>query len=178
MRINVAGTDPVTGMSFAELAGLSRSMHKSQGFGNFVGGPGRGPTRVEAFQLLDGEPAVHDIMDGIDTSWNRVSLGGDRTGGRRSHRQIQQPGFVGQRTGAIWKSKSNWPRRRLIRSSTRSGRCSIASSPNVWDWKWKRLVPEAEIVPGEVIRLHQRVTEALGGSGEMGGRSVSERRQI
>ena len=76
VRINVSGTDPVTGMSFGELAAHSRSMHKSQGFGNFVGGPGRGPARVEAFQLLDGEPATHDIMDGIDTSWNRVSLGG------------------------------------------------------------------------------------------------------
>ena len=49
-------------------------MHKSQGFGNFVGGPGRGTARAEAFQLLDGEPATHDIMDGIDTSWNRFLL--------------------------------------------------------------------------------------------------------
>jgi LmbE family N-acetylglucosaminyl deacetylase len=75
VRISISGKDPVTGLTFAELAARSRSMHKSQGFGNFTGFGGRGASGVEAFQLLDGEPATHDIMDGIDTSWNRFSMG-------------------------------------------------------------------------------------------------------
>src|SRR5205085_2157798 len=58
VRIDIGGNDPVTGDSFAVIAGRSRAMHKTQGFGNFGGGGGganRGP-RTEAFQLLAGEP--------------------------------------------------------------------------------------------------------------------------
>src|SRR5262249_46381602 len=58
--------------SFSKLAARSRSMHKSQGFGNFAGfGGGGGGGRPESFTLLDGEPATKDILDGVDTSWAR-----------------------------------------------------------------------------------------------------------
>ena len=76
IRINVGGTDPVTGESFAEIAAQSRSMHKTQGFGNFGGfGRGGGGPRYESFQLLNGEPATNDIMDGVNTTWSRVPGG-------------------------------------------------------------------------------------------------------
>jgi hypothetical protein len=56
-------------------------MHKTQGFGNFGGGGGggaanRGP-RIEGFQLLDGEPASKDLLDGVDTTWARVPGGAE-----------------------------------------------------------------------------------------------------
>ena len=51
-------------------------MHKTHGFGNFGGGGGGRGQRIESFQLLDGEPASKDILDGVDTTWNRVA-GGD-----------------------------------------------------------------------------------------------------
>ena len=38
LRIEVGGNDPVSGESFGAIAGRSRSMHKTQGFGNFGGG--------------------------------------------------------------------------------------------------------------------------------------------
>ena len=41
VRLDVGGDDPLLHESFAEIAGKSRAMHKSQGFGNFGGG-GRG----------------------------------------------------------------------------------------------------------------------------------------
>jgi LmbE family N-acetylglucosaminyl deacetylase len=75
LRIESGGTDPVLGVSFGELAGRSRAMHKSQGFGNFGGG-GSGP-QYQSFQFLAGEPATNDIMDGIDTTWNRVPGGAE-----------------------------------------------------------------------------------------------------
>jgi LmbE family N-acetylglucosaminyl deacetylase len=158
VRISVAGTDPVTGMSFAELAGLSRSMHKSQGFGNFVGGPGRGPTRVEAFQLLAGKLAVHDIMDGIDTSWNRVSLGEI---GRAAEDLIAK--FNSQDLSAnvpalleIKKQLAAAPDDPIIDEKRSLLDRIIAECLGL---EVETMVPEAEIVPGEVIRLHQRVTE-------------------
>ena len=74
VRINVGGNDPVSGQSFAEIAGRSRSMHKTQGFSNFTI-PGRIGPRIETFQLLDGAPMTNDVLDGVDTTWNRVSGG-------------------------------------------------------------------------------------------------------
>jgi LmbE family N-acetylglucosaminyl deacetylase len=75
VRLEISGNDPVTGLSFNELAARSRAMHKTQGFDNFRGfGGGDGP-RTETFQLLDGSPATNDIFDGIDTTWNRVPGG-------------------------------------------------------------------------------------------------------
>jgi LmbE family N-acetylglucosaminyl deacetylase len=75
LRIDVSGNDPASGESFAALAGRSRSQHKTQGFGNFTGGGRGGGT--ESFQLLAGEPATKDIMDGVDTTWSRVRGGAE-----------------------------------------------------------------------------------------------------
>ena len=86
LRIGIGGDDPVLGISLGELAGRSRAMHKTQGFGNFGGGGGG--ARSEAFQLLAGEPAANDLLDGVDTTWNRVPGGaevGHTPGAARSH---------------------------------------------------------------------------------------------
>src|SRR5277367_1784891 len=76
IQMEISGNDPVLDISFAELAARSRAMHKTQGFDNFRGGGGGGP-RTEPFQLLAGEPATNDIMDGIDTTWGRVPGGAE-----------------------------------------------------------------------------------------------------
>jgi LmbE family N-acetylglucosaminyl deacetylase len=77
LKIAIDGTDPVTGASFGALAARSRSMHRTQGFANFsVASAGSGP-RVESFQVLDGKPAVTDIMDGVDTTWARIPGGAE-----------------------------------------------------------------------------------------------------
>jgi LmbE family N-acetylglucosaminyl deacetylase len=79
-RIGVGGPDPVTGELFTDIAGHSRSMHQTQGFGNFTI-PGRNGPRFETFQLLDGAPMTSDVLDGVDTTWNRVP-GGAKIGKR------------------------------------------------------------------------------------------------
>lgn len=77
VRINAGGTDPLSGESFAEIAARSRSMHKTQGLGNFTGfGGGSGP-RYETFDLLAGAPTTNDIMDGVNTTWSRVPGGAE-----------------------------------------------------------------------------------------------------
>jgi LmbE family N-acetylglucosaminyl deacetylase len=75
---DVGGTDPVLNQSFGEIAGRSRAMHKSQGFGDFGnrGGGGGGP-RMESFQHLAGDQATKDLFDDIDTTWNRVPGGAE-----------------------------------------------------------------------------------------------------
>jgi LmbE family N-acetylglucosaminyl deacetylase len=76
MRLEVGGIDPVLNKSFAEIAGRSRAMHKTQGFGNFGGGGGKGG-KTESFSLLAGMPGTNDLFDGIDTTWNRVAGGAE-----------------------------------------------------------------------------------------------------
>jgi len=73
LQMDISGTNFVTGESFGAIAGRSRAMHKSQGFGNFSGGGGG--ARPESFTLLAGDPATGDILDGVDTTWASVRGG-------------------------------------------------------------------------------------------------------
>jgi LmbE family N-acetylglucosaminyl deacetylase len=79
ISIDAGGIDPVLNLSYGEIANQSRGMHKSQGLGGGGGGPGRGGgggASPQSFTLLAGDPASADIMDGIDTTWNRIAGGG------------------------------------------------------------------------------------------------------
>ena len=68
IKLDVGAYNPLLGVSYGEMAAISRSMHKSQGFG---AAPSRGPA-LEYFEVLAGEPASGDIFDGLDLSWSRV----------------------------------------------------------------------------------------------------------
>lgn len=73
IRLDAGGYDPLLGESFGEIGARGRSMHKSQGEGRTGT---RGPA-WENFSVLAGEPASHDLLDGIDTSWNRIAGGAE-----------------------------------------------------------------------------------------------------
>ncbi|MCF8274696.1 MAG: PIG-L family deacetylase [Flavobacteriaceae bacterium] len=64
---------PLKGLSNPEIAALSRSKHKSQGFGS-TGSRGEA---LEYIELINGDLPTNksNIFDGIDTSWNRVKGG-------------------------------------------------------------------------------------------------------
>lgn len=72
VKVDVGTYYPSLGLSNTEISSLSRSQHKSQGFGN-TGSRGIDDTY---FELLRGEmPTNNDVFQGIDTSWNRVKGG-------------------------------------------------------------------------------------------------------
>ncbi|HRD52385.1 MAG TPA: PIG-L family deacetylase [Flavobacteriales bacterium] len=72
--VDVGGYDPLLGLSYTEIAGRSRSMHKSQGFG---AAETRGEM-LEYLRLVKGDrPKTKDIFEGIDMTWGRVK-GGER----------------------------------------------------------------------------------------------------
>ncbi|HEY2083192.1 MAG TPA: PIG-L family deacetylase [Verrucomicrobiae bacterium] len=75
LHMEITGNDPVSGLSFVELAGRSRAMHKTQGFGGFGGGGGG--ARTESFELLAGEPATNNIFEGVATTWERFPGGAE-----------------------------------------------------------------------------------------------------
>jgi LmbE family N-acetylglucosaminyl deacetylase len=63
--------DPVLGHSYAEIAGMSRSLHRSQG----MGAAERKGSAKDFLITQAGPIATRDIFDGIDISWNRVPGG-------------------------------------------------------------------------------------------------------
>ncbi len=65
------------GLSNGEIAALSRSMHKSQGFGN----TGTRGSQIEYLEFLKGDfpNGKTDLFEGINTSWTRIE-GGEAIG--------------------------------------------------------------------------------------------------
>jgi len=65
---------PLKGKSNNEIAALSRSQHKCQGFGTL----GTRGDEIEYLELLKGDlPSNTNLFEGIDTSWNRVKGGNE-----------------------------------------------------------------------------------------------------
>jgi hypothetical protein len=139
--------------SFSDIAGRSRSMHKTQGFGNFTGFGGRGGGREESFQLLGGAPATNDVMDGIDTTWNRVP-GGEAVGRLADE--------------AIANFKTNEPSASVpVLLKLRQQLAALPHDPVVDDKRTQldrilqeclglsveTTLPNAEVVPGETMHL-------------------------
>ena len=68
VTMDIGAYSPLLGKSFTEIAGESRSMHKSQGMG---AGQNRGES-LNYFQHTAGDTAQRDLFDGISTGWSRV----------------------------------------------------------------------------------------------------------
>ncbi|MEX2262151.1 MAG: PIG-L family deacetylase [Bryobacteraceae bacterium] len=71
LEVDTGEFNPILGRSYTEIAGISRSMHRSQGMG---AAQRRGPSE-NYLTLVAGEPAAKDVFDGIDTSWKRLPGG-------------------------------------------------------------------------------------------------------
>ncbi|MHC8948763.1 PIG-L family deacetylase [Sphingobacterium hungaricum] len=69
LKIDIGHYNPLLGQSYGEVAALSRSQHKSQGFGSAAS---RGQS-FEYFEYVAGEPAKTDLFDGVNTTWGRVA---------------------------------------------------------------------------------------------------------
>lgn len=67
----VGDFSPLLGKSIGELAGESRSQHKSQGFGV---SRQRGTAR-EFFNTIKGDKPANDLLDGVNANWNRIPGG-------------------------------------------------------------------------------------------------------
>ena len=79
ISINVGEYNEFLGMSYTEIAALSRSSHKSQGFGE----TGSRGVQKEYLQFVKGEEAEHDAFEFIDLTWNRIE------GGQGLHQKIE-----------------------------------------------------------------------------------------
>jgi len=73
VSVDLGEYNALIGRSYSEIAGESRSMHKTQG----VGAPERRGTLTNTFTVRDGDPATRDLFDGVDLTWKRIP-GGER----------------------------------------------------------------------------------------------------
>ena len=72
LKLDAGGFNAYLGKSYGEIAGMSRSQHKSQGFG----APESKGIIEEYFEFVAGTPAKSDLYEDIETSWARVPGGG------------------------------------------------------------------------------------------------------
>src|SRR5439155_15726148 len=72
IEIDTGEYNPVLGRSYDEIAGISRSQHRSQAMGSSE--RPRGPSKT-SFTVVAGDPATSDPLEGVDTSWNRLPGG-------------------------------------------------------------------------------------------------------
>jgi LmbE family N-acetylglucosaminyl deacetylase len=72
LNIEVGGYNATIGKSYGEIGAEARTMHKSQGEGR----PRRRGSSFEFFELTGGEPATTDMMDGVNTNWDRLQAPG------------------------------------------------------------------------------------------------------
>ena len=68
-KLDVGMFNPLLGKGYGEIAALSRSQHKSQGFGV----PAQRGSIFEYFTTVKGDKPVNDLMDGVDVSWERTN---------------------------------------------------------------------------------------------------------
>ena len=75
LTLSIGKYYPHLGQSNGEIAALSRSMHKSQGFGSLSSRD----QQIEYLELILGEMPSNknDIFDGIDRNWSRIGVDPD-----------------------------------------------------------------------------------------------------
>lgn len=71
IRVDVGAYQPLLGRSYSEIAGESRSMHKSQGFGSAE----RRGELTNTFEHRLGDRAKDDLFEGVDLTWSRFPNG-------------------------------------------------------------------------------------------------------
>ena len=68
VEVDPGDYDPVLGHSYGEIAGMSRSLHRSQG----MGAPERKGSQKNFLVTIAGQPAGKDLFDGVDKTWDSI----------------------------------------------------------------------------------------------------------
>jgi LmbE family N-acetylglucosaminyl deacetylase len=89
LNIEVGSYNATIGKSYGEIGAEARTMHKSQGEGR----PRRRGTSFEFFETTGGDIPKKDIMEGVNTSWDRLQAPEIQTAINEivSHYEIEQP---------------------------------------------------------------------------------------
>ncbi len=139
LRVELGKYDPVLGKSYAEVAGESRSMHRSQA----MGAPQRKGSVPTFFEYVAGDKASGDLFDGIDLSWSRIQ-GAERIGRRlaaaRDQHDPRNPGEVLPHLLAAYKElesfsgpEADYKRGELLRAIELASGIWVDATADRWD---------------------------------------------
>ncbi len=73
LAVDLGEYSPELGYSYSQIAGMSRSQHRSQGMG---AGEPKGSTK-NYLVTISGDRATKDVFEGINTTWSRLAGGTD-----------------------------------------------------------------------------------------------------
>jgi LmbE family N-acetylglucosaminyl deacetylase len=170
MKIDVGGYNPILGKSYGELAAISRTNHKSQGAALI---PARGES-MEYFNLVAGDPAHNDPMEGVVTDWGRVQNGSgiglmvDQVVKDYSLMAPEKsvPGLVG-----IYKAISQLPEGNWKTQKLKEVRDLIADCSGLW---LEALVRAPYTVRGDSLAVNFVVNDRLGADMVVAGVGVAD----
>ncbi len=152
LRLDIGGYLPLLGQSLGEISALSRSSHRSQGYGS-IGARG---SRPDEFLPLDGKPAGNDLFDGIDTTWGRVGDVGDKLipliDAAISKFDPLQPAASVPSLLAVHRQLEALPNTPFLQSKRGQLDQLIADCLGLYV---ETTIPPSEIVPGETVHLRQ-----------------------
>lgn len=157
VEMDIGGKDPLTNESFGTIANRSRGMHKTQGLGGFSGRTNTGPN-IQSFMLLAGDPPTSDLMDGVDTTWNRVAGGAEiirLIGKAKSQFKADDPSGMVPTLLTIRTKLAAMPTDPLIEAKRRELDHLLQACLGL---HVETTVEHAEIVPGESLKLHYAMT--------------------
>ncbi len=122
--------DPVLGKSYGEIAGISRSQHRSQAMG---AGERKGSSR-NFLMTIAGDVAKKDLFDSIDITWTRVPggaaigqiLSGAAAAFAPEHPERTIPALLGARPlmAALAAQNNLWASRKLVELDEAIALCS------------------------------------------------------
>ncbi len=163
LKLEVAGTDPGSGEAFGAIANRSRAMHITQGFGSLATAQVRS-SRLETFELLAGDRAATDLLDGVDVSWSRYP--GGAVVGTLIDTTIADfnPADPKASVAALLTLRERlaaWPADPVLTAKrTQLDHLLQACLGLVIE----TISPQAEVTPGEILALAHRATLRSGGA--------------
>ena len=110
LRVDLGKFNPLLGRAYTEIAGQSRSQHKSQGFGSAE----RRGTIINYYDLRAGDAASSDLFEGIDMTWSRYP-GAEKVGSLLQRaadtfdpkKPAASVPLLMQALSALWQAKAN-----------------------------------------------------------------------
>lgn len=163
VKLLVGQYDAMLGLGYGELAGKSRSIHRSQGAGT----PSTPGIATEYFSVLAGAPIKQSIFDGIDTTWLRYGLPNVSSQFEEiiRHHQVEHPEVSIPALLAI---------QHQLRSTLDSAQHRIAIEQKLTDLTEVIVgcmglvadvtVPEGTALPGATLKAQLRLTQRSGDS--------------
>ena len=154
LPLDVGGYDARLGMSYGELAALSRSQHQSQGFGV----PGERGKVVENFVTVGGSAPKDDLLDGVPLGWERYGEAGAAAGRALDEARAQLardeperalPKLLAAR--AALDALPDEPRVREARAGTERAAAAVVGL------FVRATSPRAAVVPGQKVELSVEV---------------------